>query len=953
MPKNEKPMRLKKRQKKYLEQFSVYENAQEEDPLYAEKKAVSEALRALNQKLDQLDPYLPDEEEKKKDRQQPGILTQDDLAGLVILYQKAIDQIHVLTLHTEEKIASDKDKQNKAARNAARNAAKANNTLAGQLGKDLAAIQKLADHYEPITLAQVYEMSRINSGYTVVPDKKRSFSSGAQNTRIPVTLRDQDGNEVHGFFTPDKGAAGMEKLLTVVENVKAKYGPAADFFDANQFWELHDKYVKQNKDIIDKILDKKEELSFMPYQSAVAELTRGTSGQPDIAKLIDTPEKLKIYVDVMHAGLKMANELKISTSVGIAPGRNVNRRNAAMSEVAHLLGCDDLLAKSENVRIDIENMEMKGTFMREVKGTDVNRLTPKSKLFKTGPDSADGLELKKKIADLQVIDFLCGNPDRHRGNMIYDISRQDEKNAQVDSFQGIDNDTCLGIKSFDKVGLSAVHPEQMKVITKEMADRILSITPGKLRLMLYGHKLSAKEIAGVENRLTTLQKKIVADQEEYAHGYTKGYLIPGAIKVVDDKELSALSMSEDLCERGNNKSNYFNHVQTLTHTVKNIEKLSESVEKDYLKTLYDATVGCMGNVGRLVEELEEDYKGGGSSSEYNKMMKEMQKLKKSLVAMSGAMIGKEADTSHGHVLAVTKVREQMEKTLAAANEYRYYKYQKKTGEEWMQNPGAHEVTRQERRFHHATDVRDLLTGQLLVFEQLDKKLEACHDFNRKKNDLLTDAENRREEYKNSTEALLKKRNRDLNLYRNHLSRSLYQTKRAFQAIEKAPQEGKMAQKLLFESMVAFTLIRPKPTDKEKMKLDIEKATGQKLSGSIDDLIKRGVACHIVLSAEKVRAKRGKPMTPAEEQLLQDTEGLDLKDLSKAADNLAKQPVFDNFCKYNRDLLQEKGALTMPEVALPSIKKTAAFFDDYKVMANLTDKPANDGKEIHSSRLVKK
>ena len=60
MPKNEKPTRLKKRQKKYLEQFNVFTNAQKEDPLYAEKKAVSEALHALNQKLEELVANLTD-----------------------------------------------------------------------------------------------------------------------------------------------------------------------------------------------------------------------------------------------------------------------------------------------------------------------------------------------------------------------------------------------------------------------------------------------------------------------------------------------------------------------------------------------------------------------------------------------------------------------------------------------------------------------------------------------------------------------------------------------------------------------------------------------------------------------------------------------------------------------------------------------------------------------------
>ena len=932
MPKKENASRLKKRQKKYLEEFNVYANAQEEDPLYQEKKAVSEAFRALNQKLEELDPYTQDEpveEEKEKDRKLPGAVSPEDLAALAMLYQKTLERLHELTLHTEEKIDSFKGAQKEAARNAAR----AHDILAGQLGKDLSAIQKLTEHYEPKPLSEIYEMSRIEAGYTVVKEEKQNVNSGAQNARIPVTLRDQDGKEVHGFFTPDKTAPGDEKLLTLVENIKAKYGPAADFFDADLIFTLYEKYRKQNSLIIDTIHDKKEELSFMPHRRAVEELTAGTSGKPDIAALINTPEKLKIYVDIMHAGFRMINEMDINQTVGIESGRNVNRRNAAMSAIAKLLGCDDVVAESENLKIELDGMEVKGTFMKEVSGTDTNKLTPKSKLFKLGPDSVDGLELKKKIADLQVVDFLCGNPDRHRGNMIYDITEPEEDKAEVASFKGIDNDSCLGTNSFDKVkGMSAVQPEQMKVMTHEMAERILSLTPGKMRTMLYGFKLSAKEVAGAEKRLVALQKKIVADQEKYAEGYTKGYLIPGTIKIVDDKELSELSLSQDLCGK-DRESNCFNRVGSLTRHKRDIEKLSEKTQKQYMKTLYDATIGCMGNVSRLVGELEEDYKGGGSSSKYNKMMKEMKNLKKALAGMTGTMIGVGADTSKGHVAAVTKIREQMTKALEAAKEYQEYKKQKQTGEEWMQNPGEGEVTRQERRYHHGTDVKNLMTAQLKVFEELDKKLEACRDVKRKKNILSENAEKRQEEYAESAQALQKKKTRDRNLYRNHLSRIMYQIKGIAQAVEKAQPQDVKAQELLFDAAVAFALLGTKTTDREKMKQDIEETTGRKLQGSDDDLIRRGVASHLVLSAKGVRSIKEADQSAGEMQMYDATKDMDLTDLSKAVENLAEKQVFKNFCKHNRNLLVPKDVLYTPEIPLPSPEKTADIFEDYNMMAD--------------------
>jgi hypothetical protein len=145
-----------------------------------------------------------------------------------------------------------------------------------------------------------------------------------------------------------------------------------------------------------------------------------------------------------------------------------------MSRVAELIGCPDLLAHSESMHVSVPvgngTKIIKGTFMEEAKGSDLRKLNEKDPMYKadfTFIDDSKGLN--RKIADLQILDYLCGNPDRHRANMIYTI-----KDGKLVDIKGIDNDTCFGSK--DHTGkMAAVSLDNLKVISKDTAKKIMSL----------------------------------------------------------------------------------------------------------------------------------------------------------------------------------------------------------------------------------------------------------------------------------------------------------------------------------------------------------------------------------------------------------------------------------------------------------------------------------------------
>ena len=45
----------------------------------------------------------------------------------------------------------------------------------------------------------------------------------------------------------------------------------------------------------------------------------------------------------------------------------------------------------------------------------------------------------QQLSDIEVLDFICGNVDRHMGNLIYTV-----ENNKIVSVKGVDNDSSFG-----------------------------------------------------------------------------------------------------------------------------------------------------------------------------------------------------------------------------------------------------------------------------------------------------------------------------------------------------------------------------------------------------------------------------------------------------------------------------------------------------------------------------
>lgn len=217
---------------------------------------------------------------------------------------------------------------------------------------------------------------------------------------------------------------------------------------------------------------------------------------------------------------------------------NITNRNVAMSRMASLLGLDSLIAKSEIVDIvdSTTGQVHRGNLMEGAKGKNIDDLqeeaeearkrggnTPLSQ--KVAPDqlasafsnSISG-SLMKELTSLQVLDVICGQVDRHMGNVMF----QQDAHGKLAHITGIDNDASFGFNedvatkrlverkdkrvyqiSPDKSSAELVLPR----MDKQLADRVLALTPQAIKLMLTG-LLKKEEIDASIKRLIYMQQAI-------------------------------------------------------------------------------------------------------------------------------------------------------------------------------------------------------------------------------------------------------------------------------------------------------------------------------------------------------------------------------------------------------------------------------------------------------------
>ncbi|MBR6377033.1 MAG: hypothetical protein IKS05_04625 [Oscillospiraceae bacterium] len=215
------------------------------------------------------------------------------------------------------------------------------------------------------------------------------------------------------------------------------------------------------------------------------------------------------------------------------------RRNGCVSAVAELLGVPELAVRVRGLRfVNGAQGNQDGVFTASPEGADLfgspescSRVADQP----FGPERQGSGKLLRQLADLQVLDYLCGHPSRQQSSLAY---RLDER-GQVVGIQGVENgEAFTGSAGKDNL----LSPEKMLVVSKSMADRLKSLKPEQMKQTLKGWGLSEQAMSDAGERLHSLQEQIKAASRG---AKTAGSRREGLVIVPDDHfgELSLDSLS--------------------------------------------------------------------------------------------------------------------------------------------------------------------------------------------------------------------------------------------------------------------------------------------------------------------------------------------------------------------------------------------------------------------------
>ena len=475
------------------------------------------------------------------------------------------------------------------------------------------------DPMNPGTLSDIMEKSRTER--VVLTRKAFEIVGALQSSRIPIITN--SGKK--GFFT------------------------VASKFNIDKEWK---KSLEKYEDKFSKVSEEcKEKLQLLKtdgaFQSKIAALIpEGTIGRSDRGKIEvikqmahlahalgmgkDGNEILELFkkdkdlyvklIDYSNSVMDIAEKQGIMDTAGIKKDSNISSRNCAMTDMAKLLGCSHLVANSVPMKVEIDGLEVDGVFMESAEGTDINRLKKDDPIFQANFKSFENPEALQQMVDLQVLDFICGNVDRHLGNMLYQFKKKKFGGVTFAGIKGIDNDCSFGTPDVvnGKDLMQLIKVDKMKFITKNMVRSLENIKEPMLKTKLAHHHLSPDEIKAAWDRLNMIKRaaregKLTMVDKSY---WSKNPLLKyegeqNYISRIQSVQLSCAPNENEFKDQYNDQYND-NEIKYAQETVTAAQIMVENEE----------------NIRVLREKMDASKAKIFNSSEYNLMKSTFKKIEK-------------------------------------------------------------------------------------------------------------------------------------------------------------------------------------------------------------------------------------------------------------------------------------------------------------------------------------
>lgn len=416
------------------------------------------------------------------------------------------------------------------------------------LGKDLAALS--GGIGKDKSLQEILDNAR---GISLDLSNQNIAVSGANlSSRMPVSYVDDSGKEIKGFFTEnsqlDKDREMRELYLKAIEGHPEFERAFTELLDNNWFTVSFGDLSTMNVYLLDQLREKTaEEVAggfldhigpYHPKGTPQDVIERDSQEFNQYRESITKDDTFALrFVEFAKGYAMIENKYNVVLKGAMMSEKDVvEERNAAMSVVADMMGAPDILARSVKMQITRNGETKEGVFMQFAEGCDLSNIKDNSLLNRINGDSMNNPAAFDSIATLQVEDFICGNVDRHGGNMFYQFE-ETENGPKFKGVVGIDNDCSFGLipPSSKSDNMRMVGTDHMLVLGEKTANKIMSLTPEMFKVTLRNYKLSNEEVEAAAQRLEKIKEKIAAGKE-YFRDHPDEKLKQGYLRIVKEDE---------------------------------------------------------------------------------------------------------------------------------------------------------------------------------------------------------------------------------------------------------------------------------------------------------------------------------------------------------------------------------------------------------------------------------
>lgn len=378
------------------------------------------------------------------------------------------------------------------------------------ISKDLKALNTM-DKEHPGKIDDAFEESRAMK--VELSESLTTRVGGQMSDRFPV--KSYHGKK--GFFTARTDTAQDKKWEKIFDAIGKYKLPKKQMEKLNAVKNDHN--LRSQLKRVASLYENKPGHPKMRAHFAVA---MGLAKDKDSASaMLAQDSKLNDAMGILTTeGLKALMPYNLMSRLSYDPYTRNDNKNSAMYEMAKYLGCERIIAKASPMVVKAGDQVLKGTFMEQANGSDFANLKKNDTLLGyDGMNSPYCKSLYCDLADMQVLDYICGNIDRHKGNMLYQTKKDENGKVKMTGIVGIDNDASFpedDIKPFefehnDEFDLARIYkPAHFRFVTKKTAEMVKNMSRAQLETLLRGHNLSQKAIDKAWERTKEVQKVLNA-----------------------------------------------------------------------------------------------------------------------------------------------------------------------------------------------------------------------------------------------------------------------------------------------------------------------------------------------------------------------------------------------------------------------------------------------------------